>query len=90
MPTREPSTGEPKDYREERVRRALARDGRVQEPELTVDIRGDRVVVTGVVPTEARRRAIGRVVRDVCPDLEIDNQTSVGAYPEPASTERIE
>lgn len=86
----EPPEDEPRDYREERVRAALAADARVQEPELTVDILGGTVLVRGVVPTEARRRAIELVVREACPELALDNQARVSAYPEPPGAERIE
>jgi BON domain len=86
----EPRDEEPRDYREERVRAALASDPRVHEPELTVDILGGTVLVRGVVPTEERRRAVELVVRDACPELALDNQTRVGEYPEPPGAERIE
>jgi len=81
---------EPSDYRVEHVRAALAADPRVQEPELGVEIVGGRVLVTGIVATEERRRAVDVVAREVCPDLEPDNRVAVVAYPEPRASERIE
>lgn len=71
------------------VQEALARDERVNEPELEVQVVGGRVFVTGVVPTEERRRAVEAVVRERCPDLEVENQTTVARYPEAGETERV-
>jgi osmotically-inducible protein OsmY len=64
-------------YRAAHVEEQLARDPRVNEPSLHVDIRGGRLLVTGSVPTEERRRAVSDVVGELCEDLEIDNETTV-------------
>ena len=61
-------TESPKGYREEELRQALASDPRVAEPELDVTIAGDRVVISGTVPTEDRRTAVTDVTREHCPD----------------------
>jgi hypothetical protein len=68
----------------------LARHPRVHEPELdvTVDAKGC-VVVTGVVPTAERRIAVGDVMRQACPDHDVDNRTTVADYEPPAREERI-
>ena len=76
-------------YNEEALRHALAVDPRVLEPELVVRIVGDRVVVTGVVPTEARRDAVGEVLGELVEDLQVDNRTEVASFQPPAGSERI-
>ena len=50
------------DYIAAHVQEALARDPRVNEPELEVQVVNRRVFVTGVVPTNERREAIEAVV----------------------------
>jgi hypothetical protein len=71
------------------VQEALARDPRVNEPELEVQVAGGRVFVTGVVPTDERRRAVEDVVHECCPDLPVENKTTVARYPETGDTERV-
>jgi osmotically-inducible protein OsmY len=77
------------DYVAAHVQEALARDPRVNEPELEVQIVNRRVVVTGVLPTDERREAVEAVVRDVCPDFGVENHTTVGRYPEAGEPERV-
>jgi osmotically-inducible protein OsmY len=79
-------------YTAEHIHQALASDERVSEPELRVTVVAGRAIITGDVPTEARRDAVADVVRDVNPDLLVDNQTTVmGPAPQSASTvEHIE
>jgi hypothetical protein len=38
---------------------------------------GEKVFVTGTVPTDERRRAVADVVREVLPDVEVHNETTV-------------
>ena len=57
-----------------KIRDALAKDPRVNEPELVVSISGDKVMVSGIVPTEVRRKA----VTQVAPGHEVRNATEVG------------
>lgn len=77
------------DYIAAHMQEALARDPRVNEPELEVQVVNRRVFVTGVVPTNERREAIEAVVRDVSPDLDVENQTTVARYPEAGEPERV-
>jgi BON domain len=77
------------DYTAAHVQEALARDPRVSEPELEVQIVGGRVIVTGVVPTDERHEGVDAVVRESCPDLEVDNRTTVGRYPDAGEAERV-
>ena len=76
-------------YVAEHVREALATDERVNEPELEVQVVGGRVFVTGVVPSDERRSAVGDVVAECCPDLEVENRTTVARYGDTGVTERV-
>jgi hypothetical protein len=76
-------------YVAERARSALATDERVNEPELEVQVVSGRAFVTGVVPTEERRRAVEDVIRDCCPHLEVENRTTVARYPDAGGSERV-
>ncbi|HET9249896.1 MAG TPA: BON domain-containing protein [Actinomycetota bacterium] len=71
------------------VQEALARDPRVNEPELAVTVVKGRIVVHGNVPTEERRRSVTEVVRGCCPDLEVDNRTTVGRFPDAEGMENV-
>jgi osmotically-inducible protein OsmY len=77
------------DYTAAHVQEELARDERVNEPELDVQVVRGRVFVTGTVPTEERQRAVTEVVRECCPGLEVENRTTVAHYPDDAGTERV-
>jgi len=68
---------DPPHYLIQRVREALAHDPRVGELELRVKMVGEKVFVTGSVPTDQRRRAISDVVREVLPDVEVHNEATV-------------
>jgi osmotically-inducible protein OsmY len=71
------SEAAPDRYLVARIREALTKDPRVNEPELEVTLAGDRVMVSGVVPTEERRRGVTEVVRELVPDRVVMNQTTV-------------
>ena len=68
---------DPPHYLIQRVREALAHDPRVGELELRVKMVGEKVFVTGTVPTDERRRAVADVVREVLPEVEVHNETTV-------------
>jgi hypothetical protein len=76
-------------YLGEHVRQALATDERVNEPELDVVVEVGRIIVIGVVPTEERRSAVSDVVRDCCPDLEVENRTTVADHRRSQEPERL-
>ena len=76
-------------YVEAHVQEALARDQRVNEPELGVTVVKGRIVVSGNVPSEQRREAVTEVVRECCPDLEVENRTTVGRFPEADGVETV-
>lgn len=77
------------EYAAAHLQEALARDPRVNEPELQVAIVSGRVRVTGVVPTEGRRAAVEEVAREYCPGMKIENRTTVGRYPDARPEERV-
>jgi hypothetical protein len=82
-------TDDVRGYSEEALRRTLAMDPRVLEPELEVAIVGDRIEVRGVVPTEARRRAVEQVLAEEVGDVRIENLTEVASFPPPIVEERV-
>jgi hypothetical protein len=79
-------------YTAEHIHQALASDERVSEPELRVKVISRRVIVTGDIHTEERRAAVVDVIRDLDPELVVDNQTTViGTTPQAEPTvEHIE
>jgi hypothetical protein len=81
--------GEEQERLEARLHEALTTDARVAEPELAVEVAGSRVVVEGTVPTEERRRAVSEVLREVAPDLEIDNRVRTAPHREPRGEEAL-
>jgi hypothetical protein len=68
---------EPDDYAIERLRDALATDERVAEMGVQVRIAAGKVFLTGQIPTEERRQAVGVVAAEVLPEYEIHNETVV-------------
>ena len=77
-------------YREEQLRTALATDPRVSEPELSVSITGESVIVRGVVPTDERRAGVADVVGELMPDLEfVDAMEVATAFPRPRGREEV-
>ena len=80
---------EPPHYLVQRIREALAHDERVAELELQVKVRGRRVFLTGTVPTAERQEAIDVVMREVLPDCEVFNETTVGSFGAPEEVETL-
>jgi BON domain len=72
------------------VQEALARDPRVNEPELGVTVVKGRVVVHGNVPSAERQRSVADVVRECCPDLEVENRTTVARFPDAEGMETVQ
>ncbi len=64
-------------YVAQRVREALVEDPRVGQMDLEVTVEGERILLTGSVPTEERRAAIDEVVASVAPGWEVHNATTV-------------
>lgn len=85
-------TEAPRGYVQEAIRRILATDPRILEPELEVEILGDSVVIRGVVPTRDRRRAIRQVLSEhpeALGRLRVIDRTEVANFPPPPAQERI-
>jgi osmotically-inducible protein OsmY len=76
-------------YLVEHVREALLRDPELSELHLDVSVAGEKVYVTGVVPTRARRDAVGRVAAEVAGDRAVHNDTTVEEIEAPAGAERL-
>jgi hypothetical protein len=59
----------------------LARDPRVNAPELRLSMGGDAVVVVeGILPTSERRDAVDIVILEACPDVRVENRTTLADY----------
>ena len=85
----DPPRGDEPTYLAAHLQELLARDARVNEPELVVTVGSDRISIDGVVPTRERREAVTAVIEEACPDRAVDNRTSVADYEPPADRERI-
>lgn len=82
-------TDEPATYRIAHIEQAIATDERTTALHLHASIAGNRVFVTGTVPTPTCHDAVTDVVREVAPDLEVCNETVVRRLTEPESAERL-
>lgn len=67
----------------------LAQDPRLGELSLRVTFAGGKLFVSGDVATEHRRHAIGEVLSERFPDIEISNDTKVFEMEEPREEERL-
>jgi hypothetical protein len=77
------------DYLIGRIRQALAEDPRVNKQDVRVIIRENRVHIIGDTATEERREAIGLVVRETVPGLEVRNEINVRRVTGPTPPEVI-
>jgi hypothetical protein len=62
------------------VHECLARDERVGELDLTLDLRAGRLYITGNVSSVERREALSACVHELARDLEISNDTTVMGF----------
>ena len=76
-------------YLAEHIRDALARDERVGELGVEVTLTPAGVFLTGEVASPQRQDAISEVAREVAPEQDIHNQTTVMQYPEPGEEEQL-
>ncbi|HZD69136.1 MAG TPA: BON domain-containing protein [Actinomycetes bacterium] len=81
--------GEAPEYSAAHVQDLLARDPRVGELELDVEVSGGTVVITGVVHTQQRRDAVTTVVREALPGMEVDNRLEVADTGAGPAVERL-
>jgi osmotically-inducible protein OsmY len=77
------------EYLVARIHKALATDPRTGELELDISIAGGRVFLSGSVATDERCRAVEEVVREVAPDLEVQNELSVTEEHPPGPPEPV-
>jgi hypothetical protein len=89
MDVRSEPAGVAAEYVVEHAREAIAKDVRLGELHVHVTRAGQRLVITGEVNTEERRRALAEVVSGVCPGWEVVNQTAVVAPAEAPKVERL-
>jgi hypothetical protein len=68
---------------------ALIADERVGEHDLQVDRVGHRIVISGTVASEARRRAVEDVAREQLPGWDIRNQVDVVHRDGPVEVEEL-
>jgi osmotically-inducible protein OsmY len=80
-------SGDP--YLVERIRDALAQDGRVNELGLAIALVGTEVFVTGSVTTPERQASVAVVIRERFPDLEVHNDVTVQQVGAPPVRERL-
>jgi osmotically-inducible protein OsmY len=80
---------EPKHYVVQRVRQALAHDGRTNELDIQVKLAGGKVFITGSIPTAERCRAIEEVASEAAPGFEIQNHVVVYEAREPDEEEHL-
>ena len=80
---------EPEDYARQRLSEALASDERVAELGVQVRTAAGKVFLTGQVPTEERRQAVGVVAAEVLPEFEVHNETVVTAVADAPRVEEI-
>ncbi|MGE3262072.1 MAG: nucleotidyltransferase [Bacteriovoracia bacterium] len=77
------------DYLLAHIRQALAEDGRTAQQDLKILLDGNRLVVKGECPSEARCKAVVDVIRSVAPGLEISNQIQLTHNEAPERAEVI-
>lgn len=77
------------DYLPESIREKLIHDPRVAEQDLRVEVRQSRVVLGGNVATSEIQATITSVARELLPDYEILNETTVVSSAEPEGEEPV-
>lgn len=80
---------EPAEYVEERLRRRLAEDARVNALGLEVVVEGREVRLSGAVATEERRRAAAEVAGEELPGHVVDNRLTVTELSGPHDAEPV-
>ena len=77
------------DYVPEHIRERLIHDPRVAEQDLKVEVQGGRVLLGGNVATPQIRDRITEVARELLPDYQIVNETTVVPSGEPDDEEPV-
>ncbi|HZA60536.1 MAG TPA: BON domain-containing protein [Actinomycetota bacterium] len=73
-----------------RIREILAKDPRVGEIELSIDLAETHVVVTGNVETDQQRDAISTILHELLPDRDVENHTVLTSRRETDHVERVD
>lgn len=71
---------DPKHYVVAHVRETLAQDPRVNDLNVQVNLAGQKIFLTGNVPTDERCKMIAAVVGELLPDYEIHNEITVQSF----------
>lgn len=80
---------QPSEYLVGRLREALAEDPRTGEQDIKISVEGNRILLRGEASTEEHRRAIERVVYDIAPGYQVNNQTKVPLLSEAEGAEEV-
>jgi predicted nucleotidyltransferase len=81
---------EPIIYIKGKIMEALTTDERIAEHDIRVIVSESFAVAKGEVFTDEQRRAVTEVIRQVAPDLEVNNQVNVRVLSPPEQSEVIE
>jgi osmotically-inducible protein OsmY len=76
-------------YVAQKIREGLAKDPRVAELGIEVEVKQGRVFMWGEVATAERRDAVDQVARELAPGLEISNEVTIEELRAPNSTETL-
>jgi osmotically-inducible protein OsmY len=79
----------PDSYVAEHIRDAMAQDPRLSELHVDITITSGKVFLTGSVASEERRANLTTVVRDLLPDREVVNHTSIEAPADEPDVEKL-
>ena len=77
------------DYVPEHIRDRLIHDPRVAEQDIRVEVQEHRVLLGGNVATPQIRDKITEVARELLPDYQIVNETTVVPHDEPQDEEPV-
>ena len=77
------------DYLPEAIREKLIHDPRVAEQDLRVEVQAHRVLLGGNVASPQLKEQITEVAKELLPDYEVVNETTVVSAAEPDSEEPV-
>ena len=77
------------DYLPEAIREKLIHDPRVSEQDLRVEVQAHRVMLGGNVASPQLKQRITEVAKELLPDYEVVNETTVVPATEPDSEEPV-
>jgi len=77
------------DYLPEHIRETLIHDPRVAEQDLRVEVQAHRVMLGGNVASPQLKQRITEVAKELLPDYEVVNETTVVPAAEPDGEEPV-